>query len=119
MSPEEAMCAASTNSPNYVLTFSSFVQKCVQVASVVLVYYDHTLTFPDEVRVVWSRISWKGTWLFLLNRYLTFVTYIIVAVYSWTPFSETSCALFLVSREGVFVVSTAVVTCECSVRGRR
>jgi hypothetical protein len=99
----------------------SFVQNCVLLASVVLVYYDHALTFPDEVRVVWSRTSWKGTWLFLLNRYLTFATYVVVVVFNWAPFSETTCALFLLCREGVFVVATVIVTCECNTiaRGRR
>ena len=46
-----------------------------------LLYYDHFLTFPQEVERIW-----KAKWtfvnvLFLVNRYLTFLGYIPIVFF--------------------------------------
>jgi hypothetical protein len=91
---------------------SRFLQDCAQIVSFVVLYYDHALTFPEEVRIIWSRMSWKGSWIYLANRYLSFAAYITVAVANWTPLSTAACNRYLLFREGLLVLSTAIVTCE-------
>ncbi|KAJ3992030.1 hypothetical protein F5050DRAFT_1905564 [Lentinula boryana] len=41
-------------------------------------YYDHLLTFDDEVRFIWSRPNHFSSRLFFLNRYFSFVGNIVI-----------------------------------------
>ena len=39
------------------------------VITVVLVLYDHILTFSDEVEYIWGSRGWLNKLIFLVNRY--------------------------------------------------
>ncbi|KAJ3558186.1 hypothetical protein NM688_g1075 [Phlebia brevispora] len=55
------------------------------IASIVLTWYDHLLTFDDELRHVWSRRWSAGTWLFLVIRYfsLSLITSNLTTLMTW------------------------------------
>ncbi|KAL5526964.1 hypothetical protein ACEPAF_8693 [Sanghuangporus sanghuang] len=59
-----------------------FILQYYSLASVVLLYYDHLLTFPMEVRRVWRRRLTLSSVLFLVNRYVVFGGYIFVLILS-------------------------------------
>jgi hypothetical protein len=90
----------------------SFLLDCVIFASSALLFYDHVITFADEVRLVWLRMSGKGSWLFLANRYLAFFTYIVLDVFNGVQVSETGCKRFSPVRQGLLVLSVLVIACE-------
>ncbi|KAF8509966.1 hypothetical protein JB92DRAFT_3119403 [Gautieria morchelliformis] len=59
------------------------------IASFVVLLYDHILTFNDEVHYIWCSNKKLVSWLFLLNRYVTPLGFIInISAYTstlWTP----------------------------------
>ncbi|THU94445.1 hypothetical protein K435DRAFT_798873 [Dendrothele bispora CBS 962.96] len=44
----------------------------------VFLYYDHILTFPMEVKFLWSHLGFNGKSLFLLNRYYSVLGSVVV-----------------------------------------
>ena len=48
---------------------------------IALLYYDHMLTFPDEIKLIWCQRFSVISLLFVINRYLAFVCYIPVLVF--------------------------------------
>lgn len=63
-------CAKDANATRYV-----------NGVGLVIVLYDHMITFHDEVRLVWQARSSFAKWLFLCNRYLVPTTLIWVAIF--------------------------------------
>ncbi|KAG9090283.1 hypothetical protein FRC06_001136 [Ceratobasidium sp. 370] len=48
-----------------------FASKCLAITGVCVLLYDHILTFPEEVQLVWKQ-NWSAvSTLFVLNRYIT------------------------------------------------
>jgi hypothetical protein len=63
-----------------------FINKCVGIASIALLYYDYLLTLPLEVSRFWDsrRLTWASSF-FYLNRYLSLLGHAPVAFqYMWT-----------------------------------
>ncbi|KAG8698677.1 hypothetical protein FRC08_005766, partial [Ceratobasidium sp. 394] len=54
-----------------VAALHAFASKCLSVAGVCVLAYDHILTFSDEVRLVWKRKWSIVSTIFVLNRYIT------------------------------------------------
>ncbi|KAF8994598.1 hypothetical protein BDQ17DRAFT_1366745 [Cyathus striatus] len=52
--------------------------KYFQLAAFVMLIYDHILTFPDEVERIWKQRFSGATVLFLLNRYVTPLQFIVI-----------------------------------------
>ncbi|KIY67747.1 hypothetical protein CYLTODRAFT_396536 [Cylindrobasidium torrendii FP15055 ss-10] len=48
---------------------SAFIRMCVQSSSVALIWYDYYLTFPREVRYIWSQRVKLSTVFYFLCRY--------------------------------------------------
>ena len=42
-----------------------------------VLFYDHLITLPEEIRHIWRQKLTFVNFLFLLNRYLLFVGYIV------------------------------------------
>ncbi|KAG1751053.1 hypothetical protein EDB19DRAFT_1824801 [Suillus lakei] len=51
--------------------------KAVGVLGLTILVWDHAITFSDEVDIIWSRPKKFLTFLFLLNRYLTPIGFIV------------------------------------------
>lgn len=55
-----------------------------------LLYYDHLLTFPWEIELVWKARFTCVSFLFLLNRYLTLLGYVAFIYFQYqVPVSPT------------------------------
>ncbi|KAF4615902.1 hypothetical protein D9613_011369 [Agrocybe pediades] len=52
--------------------------KYFQIAAYVMLLYDHMLTFSDEVERIWKARFSGATLLFLINRYVTPLQFIII-----------------------------------------
>ncbi|KAF8164768.1 hypothetical protein B0H34DRAFT_793228 [Crassisporium funariophilum] len=52
--------------------------KYFQLAAFVMLVYDHALTFPEEVERIWKSKFTGATVLFLINRYVTPLQFIII-----------------------------------------
>ena len=50
---------------------------------VALIFYEHMLTFGDEVEMFWKRKFTGATAMFLLNRYLILISYVLELVSVW------------------------------------
>ncbi|KAG9105596.1 hypothetical protein FRC07_009160, partial [Ceratobasidium sp. 392] len=48
-----------------------FASKCLSIAGICIMFYDHILTFPEEVQLIWKQ-NWSAvSTLFVINRYIT------------------------------------------------
>lgn len=85
--------------------------KYFQVAAFVMLVYDHILTLPDEVERIWKQ-KWSGaTILFLINRYVTPLQFIIIIDAFQDPrWKKSACDRF-VAFEGTSTVALVAV-CE-------
>ncbi|KAF8874555.1 hypothetical protein BD779DRAFT_1678697 [Infundibulicybe gibba] len=54
--------------------------------SLVFLYYDHLITIDREIKYVWRRPKKTSAYLFLANRYFSFLANIVVAVFQVTNF---------------------------------
>jgi hypothetical protein len=78
-------------------------------------FYDHALTFPTELRVIWRRPLGKGAWLFLLNRYIAFFGNLPnIVLEHFVILDEAGCRHYLLLRECVLLSSVLVIGCEYS-----
>jgi hypothetical protein len=109
MTPEGALCVLRLRCFALVLTPRRFLQNSAQAAAVVILYYDHLLTFPAEVRVIWHRGARRATWAFLLLRYLSFVIYVPIVIFSFVPLGPAACQAYFDARQGVLVLSLLIV----------
>ncbi|RPD60550.1 hypothetical protein L227DRAFT_575166 [Lentinus tigrinus ALCF2SS1-6] len=65
---------------NYEALFAS---NSAVYAAYTLIFFEHILTFGDEVEVFWKRKFTGATVMFLLNRYLILVSYILELASVW------------------------------------
>ncbi|PPR02230.1 hypothetical protein CVT24_011458 [Panaeolus cyanescens] len=71
--------------------------KYFQIAAFVMLVYDHVLTFSDEVERVWKQRMSGATVLFLINRYITPIQFIIIIDAFHDPrWTEEVCNQFVV-----------------------
>ncbi|KAJ3504644.1 hypothetical protein NLJ89_g7831 [Agrocybe chaxingu] len=85
--------------------------KYFQLAAFVMLIYDHFLTFPQEIERIWTTRFSGATFLFLLNRYITPLQFIIIIHAFHDPiWSKEVCDNFVVFEGASTVVMVAV--CE-------
>ncbi|KDN49843.1 hypothetical protein RSAG8_01908, partial [Rhizoctonia solani AG-8 WAC10335] len=53
-----------------ILAHDTFVGRCVSIAALTLLFYDHLITFADEVRLIWPAKFGLVKSIFFLNRYV-------------------------------------------------
>ncbi|KAL5498765.1 hypothetical protein ACEPAH_2120 [Sanghuangporus vaninii] len=70
--------------PPMAIFFRFFIKYYV-LASITLLYFDHIITLPLEVRRIWCARFTGATFLFLLNRYIPFLGYIPVVFGMFNP----------------------------------
>lgn len=85
--------------------------KYFQIAAFVMLVYDQILTFPDEVERIWKQ-NWSGaTILFLINRYVTPLQFIVgIDAFQDPIWTKSACDRF-VAFEGSSTVAMVAV-CE-------
>jgi len=50
------------------------------VAFILVLFYDYLLTFREEVEFIWKGAMGTGKLLFLLNRYIPMINYIVLMI---------------------------------------
>jgi len=74
----------------FAATQGIFALQLYTVASITVLYYDHIITFSEEVGKIWNRkISFINT-LFIINRYITSLGYIPIAYFMFHSPPETA-----------------------------
>ncbi|KAH7881643.1 uncharacterized protein C8R40DRAFT_1079212 [Lentinula edodes] len=77
---------------NYSLGTKLRADSCLYLFAFTLLYYDHLLTFDDEVKFMWSRPNHISSRLFFLNRYFSFVGNIVILLSMFfAPSGQSSC----------------------------
>ncbi|KAG2060703.1 hypothetical protein BDR06DRAFT_967136 [Suillus hirtellus] len=75
-------------------------RQAVGVLGFTILVWDHTITFADEVEMIWGRPKNLLTFLFLLNRYLTPIGFIVNLVDNLTSNAEAHRCEHFVRYEG-------------------
>ncbi|TBU39090.1 hypothetical protein BD309DRAFT_970438 [Dichomitus squalens] len=74
--------------------------------------YDHALTFGDEVQYIWSAPATYAKYIFLLNRYTVLGTLLAVAYemcgFVDSSFTDTGCKQFIFTCSMIAVVSVGI-----------
>jgi len=82
-----------------------------QLASFIMLIYDHMLTFSEEIERVWKQKITGASVLFLLNRYLTPLQFIVIVVAFQDPgWTKKACHDY-VKFEGASTVALVAI-CE-------
>ncbi|OCH93912.1 hypothetical protein OBBRIDRAFT_789775 [Obba rivulosa] len=84
------------------------------LAGISIFYYDYLLTFGDEYWRIWKTPKHAGSYIFFLNRYLTFFGDIAVNAANFSHFkSEDSCRHYSFYRQ-LLLIAAQVVVCVLS-----
>ncbi|KAF8994599.1 hypothetical protein BDQ17DRAFT_1331078 [Cyathus striatus] len=104
--------SSSTLSPQDAIAMAAHqlqIGKFFQLASFVMLMYDHILTFPEEVERIWKRQISGASILFLLNRYITPLQFIVILDAFHDPrWSKAVCERF-VAFEGASTVAMIAI----------
>ncbi|KAJ7815725.1 hypothetical protein B0H13DRAFT_1924029 [Mycena leptocephala] len=91
------------------------IYRYVFLAGLVIVIYDHLLTFSTEVKYIWLTKLRPGTCWFLAARYIGLIGNIIVSVFYFGALSHESCIrmltvweIFIISQEGLIETTLSV-----------
>ncbi|KAH9840607.1 uncharacterized protein C8Q71DRAFT_904709 [Rhodofomes roseus] len=65
---------------------SNFITNYCELATCMLIFFEHIVTLPDEIRFIWRRKLTMSSLIFLLNRYILFLYGLVnvVGVIPWT-----------------------------------
>jgi len=75
-----------------------------------ILVYDHLITLADEVRHIWNKPKGPLIYLFLLNRYLIPLGFIVnLFAYLWPDWNDTSCGHFVRYEGSMTVIGINVV----------
>jgi len=64
--------------------------KCYAIAAAALLYFDYIITLPEEVRRIWGARFTGVTALFVMNRYVPMVGYMVILMSLFHPPWSTS-----------------------------
>ncbi|KAJ7720397.1 hypothetical protein B0H16DRAFT_1896843 [Mycena metata] len=79
------------------------------LAPLTFLYWDHLLTFGDEVRYIWNRPKTASAYCFFLNRYLAAFGGVAVTVFSYHEIPESRCPDFNRFRQILLIVNQVTV----------
>ncbi|KAJ7511011.1 hypothetical protein B0H11DRAFT_1956933 [Mycena galericulata] len=72
-------------------------------------YWDHLLTFGDEVRYIWNKRKTASAYCFFFNRYLAFFGGIAVTVFSYHEVPDSVCKDWNMVRQILLIVNQVTV----------
>ncbi|KAJ6613172.1 hypothetical protein B0H10DRAFT_2049797 [Mycena sp. CBHHK59/15] len=88
----------------------------LHVLSITFLYWDHLLTFGDEVRFLWRKAKSRSTYYFFLNRYLACFSYIVITVFQFTSVSISVCKHVNLFRQVILVLNQVTICVLLTVR---
>ncbi|KIK44382.1 hypothetical protein CY34DRAFT_802693 [Suillus luteus UH-Slu-Lm8-n1] len=77
---------------------------CVAIASFTVLCWDHIITFEDEVDLIWCKPKGLLGYLFLLNRYITPLGFVVNIIALTLPTWSTESCRHFVRYEGAMVI---------------
>ncbi|KAJ7274838.1 hypothetical protein C8J57DRAFT_1312878 [Mycena rebaudengoi] len=82
----------------------------LQIIPITFLYWDHSMTFGDEVHFLWRKASSRSTYYFFANRYLAFFGNIVIIVLQFATIPTPWCKSINIFRE-VFLAFTQILIC--------
>jgi len=83
-----------------------FIHNCLYLSAISCLYYDHFITFDQEIDYLRSR---KSSYLFFLNRYFAFFGNLAVTVLGFSDLSAQSCQRYLLFRQIFLIINQGLV----------
>ncbi|KAL1742449.1 hypothetical protein HDZ31DRAFT_75513 [Schizophyllum fasciatum] len=87
-----------------------FLVDIFHLVGVMILFYDHAITFVDEISYVWRRPKTRGSYLFLFNRYFGFFGGVAVTGLYFSPMTRRTCQSVNLFRQMHIVVSQIIVS---------
>ncbi|KAJ6484504.1 hypothetical protein C8R47DRAFT_556678 [Mycena vitilis] len=84
--------------------------------SITFLYFDHLITFGDEIRFLWRKTKTASTYCFLLNRYLAFFGDIVVTYFVFTTVPESVCKSVNFFRQLLLIFNQTTICLLLTVR---
>jgi len=102
------------------------IHNFLHLSAICCLYYDHLLTFDQEIDYLWARPKHQSSYWFFLNRYFSLFGNVAVTVLGFSEFSGESCKRYLLFRQ-LFLIANQIIVCilltlrvyalyECSIR---
>ncbi|KAJ7466832.1 hypothetical protein B0H11DRAFT_55530 [Mycena galericulata] len=76
---------------------------------ITFLYWDHLITFGDELRFLWKKTKTPSTYCFLLNRYLAFFGDIVVTVFVFTTIPTSVCKHVNLFRQLLLIMNQTAI----------
>ncbi|KAH8810473.1 hypothetical protein DL96DRAFT_1627287 [Flagelloscypha sp. PMI_526] len=86
-----------------------FVSASLQLCALLVLYWDHLLTLPEEIEYLWKRPIRRGAGLFFLNRYLTSTGNILLFYFIFMEGHPTLCGILKKYHQALLKASQVVV----------
>ncbi|KDQ60383.1 hypothetical protein JAAARDRAFT_32780 [Jaapia argillacea MUCL 33604] len=85
-----------------------FIHNYLSFVAISILYYDHLLTFGQEVNQIWREKTSRSFWFFL-NRYLAFFGNIVVSTVGNQDLSDERCKQYALFRQFLLVANQVIV----------
>ncbi|KAJ7219673.1 hypothetical protein B0H12DRAFT_317001 [Mycena haematopus] len=85
------------------------LQNELHLISISFLYWDHCLTFSDEVRFLWRKAKTRSTYYFFLNRYFAFFGDVAITVFHFAAVPISVCTHVNIFRELLLVINQCLV----------
>ncbi|KAJ7583776.1 hypothetical protein C8J56DRAFT_951775 [Mycena floridula] len=91
------------------LVLAAFTLDCAHICAATVLYFDHILTLPSEIALVWPRATSKSSGLFFMNRYVSFFGNMVVVGLSFARLSTEGCKRSLMFHQILLLVTQLIV----------
>ncbi|KAJ6476891.1 hypothetical protein C8R45DRAFT_1008164 [Mycena sanguinolenta] len=95
--------------PNATTIQALRVHDVLFVVSISFLYFDHLITFGDEIRLLWKKAKTPSTYSFLFNRYLAFFGDLVVTFFIFTTVPDSVCKHVNLFRQLLLVLNQTAI----------
>ncbi|KAJ7661127.1 hypothetical protein B0H17DRAFT_329215 [Mycena rosella] len=88
----------------------------LHVISITFLYWDHLLTFGDEVQFLWRKTKTRSAYYFFLNRYLACFGNVVITVFQFTAMPISVCPHINLFRQLLLVLTQCIVSVLLTLR---
>ncbi|KZT07758.1 uncharacterized protein LAESUDRAFT_724753 [Laetiporus sulphureus 93-53] len=94
----------------------TFINTCCQMAASTLIFHEYTMTFSDEINLIWRCRATGATIIFLLNRYLALALGITIIIQTLPWNTPLSCEATIISYSIVNMLLNIVIAVFSALR---
>nr|GAT51855.1 predicted protein [Mycena chlorophos] len=98
------------------ITFDLQLHDYLALPGMILLYWDHVLTFRDELRFLWLRPKTPSTYCFLANRYIAFFGDIVILYFTFNTTAASACRGVNLFRQLLLMVNQSLICVLLTVR---